>query len=89
MSERNSLVPEIARFYGIVIKLYYGDHAPPHFHASYGEFTELFEIESLRTLEGALPRRAHALVLEWARPNQAELHHMWKTQQFHKLPTLE
>ncbi len=82
-------MPEIARFYGIVIHLYFGDHAPPHFHASYGEFTELFEIKTLRTIEGRLPRRARTLVLEWARQNQAELQLMWETQEFHKLPPLE
>jgi hypothetical protein len=82
-------MPEIARFYGIVIKLYFGDHAPPHFHASYGEYNEVIEIRSLQTVEGALPRRARALVLEWARQNQAELQRMWDTQRFHRLPPLE
>ena len=82
-------MPEIARFYGIVIKLYFGDHPPPHFHASYAEYVEVFDINTLATLEGRLPGRAKALVLEWARTNHEELLNMWETQKFHKLPPLE
>lgn len=82
-------MPEIARFYGIVIKLYFGDHPPPHFHASYAEFVEVIDIKTLERLEGFLPARAKALVIEWAKVNQNELHKMWVTQSYHKLPPLE
>jgi len=59
-------MPEIARFYGIVIKVFFGDHPPPHFHAIYGEYNALVNIESLEIIEGDLPSRAQKLVQEWA-----------------------
>lgn len=82
-------MPEIARFYGIIIKLFFGDHPPPHFHAVYGEHLGLFNIETLEMIEGDLPNRAKKLVLEWASLNQNELMNMWKEQEFRKLPPLE
>ena len=51
-------MPEIARFYGIVIKLFFGNHPPPHFHAVYGEFVGLSNIDTLEIIEGDLPTRA-------------------------------
>lgn len=81
-------MPEIARFYGIVIKLYFGDHPPPHFHAVYGEYVGLISIESLQMVEGDLPLRAQRLVVEWAKKNQLQLQQMWELQEFHKLPGL-
>lgn len=69
-------MPEIARFYGIVIKIFFGDHPPPHFHVMYGEYNALFDIKSLDMIEGDLPRRAQKLVGEWARINQSELSRM-------------
>jgi hypothetical protein len=59
-------MPTISSFYGILIKMYFGDHVPPHFHAEYGEFTALFLIKGLGVLEGYLPPKAMALVVEWA-----------------------
>ena len=50
-------MPEIARFYGLVIKLFFGDHPPPHFHALYGEYVGLFDIQTLEMIEGDLPPR--------------------------------
>ncbi len=82
-------MPEIARFYGIVIKLFFGDHPPPHFHAVYGEHLGLFNIETLEMIEGDLPNRAKKLVLEWATLNQNELMNMWNEQKFRKLPPLD
>ena len=63
-------MPEIARFYGIVIKLFFGDHPPPHFHAVYAECVGLFDIDTLEMIEGDLPKRAKRLVIEWATANQ-------------------
>ena len=60
-------MPEITRFYGIVIKLFFGDHPPPHFHAVYGEYIALVDINSLEIIEGDLPARARRLVVEWAK----------------------
>lgn len=64
--KKESDMPEIARFYGIVIKLFFGDHLPPHFHAIYGEYVGLFNIDTLEMIEGDLPNRAVKLVIEWA-----------------------
>ena len=82
-------MPEIARFYGIIIKLFFADHSPPHFHAVYGEHIGLFSIDTFEMIEGDLPNRAKKLVVEWANINKTELKRMWETQEFHKLPPLE
>ncbi len=82
-------MPEIARFYGIIIKLFFGDHPPPHFHAVYGEYVGLFDLNSLEMFEGDLPTRAKNLVVEWAKANQTELLEIWNTQEFRKLPPLK
>jgi hypothetical protein len=57
-------MPKVARFYGIVIKVFFGDHPPPHFHAIYGEYNALVSVESLEIIEGDLPSWAQRLVLE-------------------------
>jgi hypothetical protein len=57
-------MPEICRFLGIVIAIYYKDHVPPHFHAKYENQTGIFSIEDLRLIEGNLPKRIISLVLE-------------------------
>ena len=57
-------MPELARFYGIVIRMYYGDHNPPHFHAMYGEYEAVFQLDPLELLRGQLPTRARNLVIE-------------------------
>ncbi len=69
-------MPEITRFYGIIIKLFFGDHPPPHFHAVYGEFVGLFDIENLEMIEGDLPARAKNFVEEWASKYQNDLKDM-------------
>ncbi len=71
-------MPEISRFYGIVIKVFYNDHAPPHFHAEYGGSAMLVAIDTLAVIAGALPPRATGLVMEWASQHQGELRHVWQ-----------
>jgi hypothetical protein len=66
-------MPEISRFYGIVIQIYFGDHLPPHFHARYGGSSAKIEIGSLAVIDGKLPVRALGLVTEWAALHQQEL----------------
>jgi hypothetical protein len=66
-------MPEISRFYGIVIQMYFGDHPPPHFHARYGGQTAKIDIDALAVIEGKLPARALGLVIEWAVLHQNEL----------------
>jgi len=84
-------MPVIARFYGIVVKMYFSrsEHGVPHFHAIYGEFNGVFAIETLDMLEGDLPIRAQRLVKEWAAQYQSELRDIWDRQVFKQLPSLE
>jgi len=63
-------VPELCRFYGIVIRMYYDDYLPHHFHAIYGKHEALVGIEPLALIEGRLPPRAMGLVTEWAAQHQ-------------------
>ncbi|MBH1989195.1 MAG: DUF4160 domain-containing protein [Myxococcaceae bacterium] len=71
-------MPTISSFYGIMIQIFWGDHSPPHFHAFYGEFEVLVDIATLEVIEGAMPRRALALVLEWAFLHRVELMENWE-----------
>lgn len=70
-------MPEICRFYGIVIKMYFDDHPPPHFHAEYAEHEGMITIDSLHMFSGSLPPRALRLVKEWAVLHQDELRALW------------
>ena len=72
-------MPEISRFFGIVITMYYDEHNPPHFHARYGKDRAAIEIETLRVRDGNLPPRALGLVIEWASDHQEELMADWET----------
>ncbi len=84
-------MPVIARFYGIIIKMYFSqsEHGTPHFHAMYGESNAVFAIQTLEMMEGDLPVRAQRLVAEWATRYRAELLDMWTRQEFRQLPGLE
>jgi hypothetical protein len=79
-------MPEISRFYGIIIAMFYDDHNPPHFHARYGDTTVAVEIGSLRILEGHLPPRALGLVIEWATQHQHELMLNWELAKSNQAP---
>lgn len=85
-------MPTISVFFGIVIQMYFYDHTPPHFHASYGDQHGMFDIERLEMLKGNLSARGQKLVLEWATLHQAELLENWRTMQtdgiFKKIPPL-
>lgn len=70
-------MPEISRFYGIVIKLFHNDHQPPHFHAEYGGGQMLVAIDTLAIIAGKLQPRATGLVMEWASEHQDELRRIW------------
>lgn len=84
-------MPVISRFYGIIIKMYLlgKEHNPPHIHALYGEYTGVIDLTTLSVIEGDLPPKALALVMEWSRLYQPELLEMWNAQQFRHLPPLE
>ncbi|MHB1744002.1 MAG: DUF4160 domain-containing protein [Acidobacteriaceae bacterium] len=71
-------MPTISRFYGILIQMCFGDHVPPHFHALYAESEALIDIRTFEVIQGDLPDRAMALVLEWAREHRDELVKDWE-----------
>jgi len=84
-------VPVIARFYGIVVKIFFfkAEHNPPHFHAIYGEYSGVFNINTLEMMEGDLPNEAKRLIKKWAGGYQKELLEIWNSQNFKELPWKE
>lgn len=66
-------MPEISRFFGIIIAMFYDDHNPPHFHAKYGNYKAAIKIKDFTVLDGFLPPRAMGLVVEWAAIHKDEL----------------
>ena len=83
-------MPEIARFYGIIIKMFFKpkEHEPAHIHALYNEYVGLFDIRTYEMTEGDMPLRAQQLVKEWMSEHKDELLTMWQTQKIIKLPPL-
>ena len=77
-------MPEISRFLGIVIAMYYNDHAPPHFHAHYGDSEIRVEINTGEVMSGVFPTRARKLVLEWLDMHRDELLEDWKLAELRK-----
>ncbi|MBI4875176.1 MAG: DUF4160 domain-containing protein [Acidobacteria bacterium] len=71
-------MPEVSRFFGILIAMFYNDHAPPHFHVRYGNQKALVGIDSIALLEGALSPRVLGLVVEWAALHKPELLANWE-----------
>jgi len=79
-------MPTISTFYGIIIRMFFDEHAPPHFHAEYAEFKASINLISLEVMEGKLPRRAQELVLDWAELHRQELEADWELCRQHKEP---
>ena len=79
-------VPEISRFYGIVIRMFWRDHPPPHFHAEYGDDEAVTEIGSGVVLHGNLPRRALRLVQQWEAMHRTELTNNWRRTRLPEAP---
>lgn len=71
-------MPQISRFFGIIISMYFDDHNPPHFHAQYGDDECLVSIVDLTVIEGKLPSRAFGMVIEWATLHHQELVENWE-----------
>ena len=71
-------MPELARFFGIIISMYYNDHPPPHFHVRYGTQKAIIDIETLSLLAGELSPRVRGMVIEWATLHQTELLKNWE-----------
>ena len=86
-------MPEICRFYGLVIKMFWADHAPPHFHVEYGEQQAIVAIETLAVIHGSLAPRALGLCVEWAAERKAQLVELWRlaqsNQPLHRLDPLQ
>ena len=74
-------MPELCRFYGIVIRMFWDDHPPPHFHAIYGDHEALVNILTSEILRGSLPLGAHSLVTQWVELHRNELLNDWKLAQ--------
>ena len=70
-------MPEVSRFLGIVIYMYYREHPSPHFHADYGEYEISVDIDS-GVVTGKFPRRALKIVLEWYELHKGELAEDWE-----------
>lgn len=83
-------MPEISRFYGIIIKMFFKpkEHEPSHLHALYGEHIGIFNLQTMEMTEGDLPKKAQELVREWMCLHQDALLEMWNSQNLHKLPPL-
>jgi len=71
-------MPRISEFFGIVISMFYKEHAPPHFHAIYGQSEAMIGIDPIQVIKGELPRRVQSLVFEWAAMVQPELRMNWE-----------
>ena len=70
-------MPVISQFYGILIRMFYNDHVPPHFHAIYGEYELIVGISPITILEGKAPNRVRSMILEWTALHQEELSENW------------
>jgi hypothetical protein len=81
-------MPEICRFLGIVISMYFNEHNPPHFHVRYNDYRAVMDIRTLNVLDGLLPARVRGLVEEWAELHRQELLTMWDSKEFHKIQPL-
>ena len=77
-TKTKELMPQISRFFGIIIAMYFDDHNPPHFHAKYGDEEALISIRDFSVIEGQLSSRALGMVIEWASLHQDELMSNWK-----------
>ena len=71
-------MPEISRFYGIIVRMFYNDHNPPHFHVIYQDNEALIDINTLKIMNGSLPKRAKSLAIEWAIEHRDELLTNWQ-----------
>ena len=82
-------MPEISRFFGIVIAMYYAEHDPPHFHARYNEWEAQVDIREGTIIRGMLPSKQARLVLAWTEIHREELLQMWETKEFRPVRPLK
>ena len=83
-------MPTISIFFGILIKIYYREHNPPHFHAYYQAYEAIYDIQKVHRMAGKLPPKAEKIVIEWAKEYRFELMNNWnlmeKGKPLHKIP---
>jgi hypothetical protein len=79
-------MPEISRFYGIRVMMFYDEHNPPHFHVEYNEYNAVIRIADLEITEGKLPPKAAGLIVEWALEHKDELIRDWELTQNDQRP---
>ena len=70
-------MPELSRFYGIIVRMFANDHNPPHFHAQYGKHSAMVDIATRSVIEGSLPRRCRSMIAEWSEAHEEELIASW------------
>lgn len=80
-------MPELSRFFGMIITMNFGDHPPPHIHVRYNEFKALFVIENGALLAGQLPPKAYGLIIEWMALHRSELREAWKLSEKNLMPS--
>ncbi|WP_026451022.1 DUF4160 domain-containing protein [Aequorivita capsosiphonis] len=78
-------MPEISRFYGIIIRMFFNDHNPPHFHAEYGDYRAIVNLEH-EGVKGNMPKRALKLLREWTELHREQLMENWNACQNNELP---
>ena len=79
-------MPILSTFFGIVIRIYQGDHNPPHFHVQYSEFEAVIQVSTGKVIKGKLPHRVKKLVNEWRKLHKEELLVCWDVAQQYKTP---
>lgn len=84
-------MPEISRFYGIIIKMFFKpkEHEPSHIHAIYNEYVGIFDLKTRAMVDGDLPQKAQNMVVEWIDLHYDRLQEMWNTQKIGKIEPLE
>jgi hypothetical protein len=70
-------MPELSRFSGIIVRMFYGEHGRPHFHVAYGEFNAAIDIETGQIIAGGLPKRIRSQVQQWYALHELELLQNW------------
>lgn len=81
-------MPEISRFLGIIISMYFDEHNPPHIHVQYNEYRAAMDIYDFNIIAGSLPAKVRGLVAEWMELHSEELLKMWETKEFHRITPL-
>ncbi len=81
-------MPEISRFLGIIIFMYFDEHDPPHLHVKYNEYRASMSLKEMNIIAGSLPAKVRGIVQEWMELHQKELLQMWETQEFHRVEPL-